>query len=306
MAGPMSRDSLRSPTGSVYSRPALGPVDVAKPVVRLPPTAFVNGEGPVPVVAPAQMVKTVPVPMKPVSHENRPNSLPMHQPRPQKAVSVADIESPASFTFNPPQQQQEQPFHQQVPQVPSHPAVAEEPGPYNPHGRQLSHPSQPTGTPLSHLPDRAVHAQTFQPYTIPQPPGYFAMPYPPGPVFFPPPVPGEYPAFTGNMTPSATAPAFVPVNGHPGGYMVAAQPAPQPSDQSGQPATVAHETNGMVYYFDPSQLQPQPVQNLAPAYGMPGNGGVVGMGGMMTPPGPGGYYYPPQPPGNGTVYYPPQ
>ena len=305
MIGPISRDSVRSPTGSVYSRPPVAPVDNRKPVVRLPPTALVNGGGPVLVAPPSQSIQTAPVPTKPVLHENRPISLPMHQPRPQKAVSVADIESPASFTFHPPPQQQEQPFHQQVPQVHNPSAFAEDPAAANPHSRQLSHPSQPSGTPLSQLPDRAVHAHTFQPYPVPHPPGYFAMTYPPGAVFFPQPVGGEYPAFTGTMTPSATAPAFVPVNGHPGGFVVAPQ-APQPpsTDQSSQAATVAHESNGMVYYYDPSQLQQQQAHSFASGYGVPGNGGVVGMGGMITPPG--GYYYPQPPPGPGSVYYPGQ
>lgn len=61
---------------------------------------------------------------------------------------------------------------------------------------------------------------------------------------------------------------------------------------------VAHEQNGMVYYFDPSQIY-APVEGYPPAsYTVPG------MGGMMTP-SPDGYYYPQMPQG-GMVYYPTQ
>lgn len=125
------------------------------------------------------------------------------------------------------------------------------------------------------------------------------MPYPPGTVFYPPAVGGDYPAFTGNMTAPATAPSFVPTTGGGRPLMVG---VPSSGDPAGPPATLAHESNGTVYYFDPSQLQQQQAQGFAPAYTIPPTGGVVGMGGMMTPPG--GYYYPQTTPG--PVYYAPQ
>jgi hypothetical protein len=58
----------------------------------------------------------------------------------------------------------------------------------------------------------------------------------------------------------------------------------------------------MVYYYDPSQLPPQMPYSSAPypTPGYPVQGGVVGIGGMMTP-SPDTYYYP-QPAQNG-VYY---
>lgn len=63
---------------------------------------------------------------------------------------------------------------------------------------------------------------------------------------------------------------------------------------------VAHESNGMVYYYDPSQLVAGSENTnpyAATGYAMPPPGGVIGMGGMMTPP----VYYPPP-----AGYYPPQ
>ena len=79
----------------------------------------------------------------------------------------------------------------------------------------------------------------------------------------------------------------------------AAAPAPTPAG-----TTVAQESNGMVYYYDAAQLYdagvpylPSTTYTVATA-----PGGVVGMGGMMTP-APDGYYYPPD--GHGPVYYGP-
>lgn len=299
IAGGMSRDSLRSPTGSVLSRPPMGLTDAGKPVVRLPPAALINGAAVPAMAPPLQAPQTIPLlPQSNIVRENRPASIPMHQPRPQKTVSVADIESPASISINAPQQQQEQPFHQQVPQVADSRPYNESQMPYTLQTRQLSHPSQPSGTPLSQIPEGAIHAQPFQPYPMAQPQGYFVA-YPPGTVFYPPPVAGEYPTYTGNMAAPATAPTFVSSSSTARPIMVGASSS---GEQQGPPATVAHESNGMVYYFDPSQLHQQQAQGFAPAYTMPPTGGVVGMGGMMTPPG--GYYYPQATPG--PVYYAPQ
>ncbi|KAF2453009.1 hypothetical protein BDY21DRAFT_367263 [Lineolata rhizophorae] len=49
--------------------------------------------------------------MKPTFRESWDTNVAMYRPRPQKAVSVAAIESPASLTFQAPQQQEQQPFH---------------------------------------------------------------------------------------------------------------------------------------------------------------------------------------------------
>jgi hypothetical protein len=222
----------------------------------------------------------------------------MHQPRPQKAVSVADIESPATFAYNPPQQQHEQPFHQQVPNDVNVQPFGESSGPYNSHSRRPSHPSLPSGTPLSHIPERAIYAPSFQPYAFTQPTGYFPAPYPPGALYYPP-MGGDITGYNGAGASTVMAPPFVP--GAP--YMLA-PPPPQPSttDASTQGGTVAHESNGMVYYYDSSQLQQQAASSsIPPPYSVAPPGGVVGMGGMITPPGqfyysqaPNGMYFGPQ------------
>lgn len=98
---------------------------------------------------------------------------------------------------------------------------------------------------------------------------------------------------------------FMP-NPQQGGYQVPTSvPAPAPAaPPPAQTGMVAHESNGMVYYYDPGQIAyaaaPPPMEGYPP----PGNYTVPGMGGMMTP-SPDGYYYPQVPPG-GMVYYTPQ
>ncbi|KAJ5124680.1 uncharacterized protein N7515_008505 [Penicillium bovifimosum] len=225
---PPSQDGWPSPAGSVYSRQAI-PTD-PKPVVRLP----------------LHLVQCRPAP------------IPMHQPRPQKTVSVADIESPATFPFpfNPPQPQYEQPFHHQVP-LPVH-------GP----------PSQPSATPLSQIPERAIHAPPFQPYIYPQP-GFYPPTYPSGVMYYPTSGP-DYAGYNGPVGPGASVPHF------PGQQVAPYSAGEQPS----QPGTVAHESNGTVYFYDTNHMYGGPGPGSGP-------GGVVGMGGMMTPPGT-TYFYPQQ------------
>ncbi len=113
------------------------------------------------------------------------------------------------------------------------------------------------------------------------------------------------------MAPPTTAPPF----GHG-----APQSAPGPnfnnqpaqgdpnraaSATGGQPSSsanlVAQEVNGMVYYYDASQIAPQ-VPDY-PAYAGPQGymPGVVGMGGMVAPSPEASFYYQQAPPG--MVYY---
>ncbi|KAJ5886387.1 uncharacterized protein N7473_009061 [Penicillium subrubescens] len=284
----VSQDGYPSPAGSVYSRPAMVVPDASKPVVRLPPPQ----RPPVgmPPTGPGAGMPLGPMPPMQFPHfayrESRPAPIPMHQPRPQKTVSVADIESPASFPFNPPQPQQEQPFHHQVP-IP----VA------GPGQDQMTQgpPSQASGTPLSQIPERAIHAQPFQPYGY-QPPGYYPG-YPPGAMYYPGSGP-EYPPYNGPMGPGVSMPNFPPSQ-QPMPYVVTQSSGEQPS----QPGTVAHESGGTVYFYDANQMYPG--GNYGGQGPGQGPGGVVGMGGMMTPPGT-TYYYP-QPPGaGGGMYYGPQ
>lgn len=323
LAREVNRESLISPAGSTMSRPPMQ-VDVSRPIVKLPPATQ-----PVPPPQPAEEEigagelqqngnavastsiedlpppQTYPLPQKPTFRENRSNAIPMHQPRPQKAVSVADIESPATLSFNAPQPQQ-QPFHHQVPiqmngNGQAHEAML--------HTRHASYPSQAsTGTPLSQIPERAIHAQPFQPNPY-QPPSqnYYPQPYqvmqpaqgyyyqqgfnhPMGASGPTQSIPGQQPP---QHAPSQQAASF----GQPG----------QPSDaaQGGAPPNlVAQEVNGMVYYYDAAHI---PAVASFPAYAAPQAyplqpvGGVVGMGGMMTP-SPDGFYYPQGT--QGVVYYP--
>ncbi|KAL1874804.1 hypothetical protein Daus18300_003345 [Diaporthe australafricana] len=299
-----------SPTGSAMSRP----------IVRLPPMA--RADMPIPMPVPATMTavfpqplpvgdvldasapapapeqptayepsisdlphpQTHPLPQKPIFQESRPGSIPMHQPRPQKAVSVENIESPTR-QLNPPQQYQ-QAFHQQVP-----PQVVNSLS-QDTHARNSSYPSQfSTGTPLSQIPERAIHAAPFQPssFTQPQPqpqpqPTYYNQPY----QMMPPPQGYYYPPQYGNnIAPSAAAPPFYPGTQQPQqmNYNQSGQGDPSGGQGSGQGAAsaalVAQESGGCVYYYDASQI---PTYPNYPAYAAPGYG-------MGMSPGPDGFYY---------------
>ncbi|KAL6721406.1 hypothetical protein ACLMJK_000509 [Lecanora helva] len=273
------------------------------PVVRLPPAAEQLQQPNIQLAATdTSTAPTVnlpqssayPLPQKPALRENRPGALPMQHPKPQRTLQVADIDSPATLEFNPPQQQQQLPFHQQVPtQITGQSYQVE-----FPHSRHPSHPSQASGgTPLPQVPERAIHAQPFQPYPYQHPQPCYPQPYPPPMYYYPPPE-------QVSDAPSAAAAAFVPGQQYhyPLPYAPVPAPVPAPAPQAQQPTesntqsrTVAQEINGMVYYLDSSQIAAG-AENPPPyppaSYPMPPPGGVVGMGGMMTPP----MYYPPQPP----------
>lgn len=288
LAREVSAEVVVPSTGPALPRPA--------PVVRLPPSAEemqASSQKPVmgakaPTVNLPQ-ASSYPLPQKPTFRENRPAALPMHHPKPERTLQVADIDSPATLEFNPPQQQQQLPFHQQVPSQIAGPGYAQDPSQY-PHSRHPSHPSQTSGgTPLAQIPERAIHAQPFQPYPYQQPYGLYPPPFIPPVYFYPPPD-----EVTG--APSAAAPSFVP--GQQYHYPIPLAPAPQtPTEPTTHAGTVAHESNGMVYYYDSSQL-PASAESTSPyplaEFAMLPPGGVLAMGG---PPG----YYP-----HPTVYYPPQ
>jgi hypothetical protein len=290
MAREMGRDGMVSPAGSIMSRPG-GYMDNSRPVVRLPPGGP-KYHGAPPVVSPnggmpfsGMQQQPYPLPQNPTYRENWQGQLPIHQPRPQKTVSVAGIESPASMNFHPPQQQEQQPFHQQIPVHANGAAPTAEPQHFYPHARQPSYPNQAsTGTPLSNIPERAIHAPAFQPFQPGfQPQGYYYPQTSAQPQFVPA---------------AGMAQMFAP-NAQPGGYVVpmpvpaapAPAPAPAPSSTAGQANTVAYEQNGMTFYVDPSTLYPAPMEG----YSQPqASYAVPGMGGMMTPGPDGAYYYPQQ------------
>ena len=300
LAREVSRDGIVSPAGSGSNRMAAN-TEPGKPVVRLPPAAeqaqgsaqqAMDALNSAPVVN-LPLPQSYPLPQKPTFRENRPAPIPMHQPRPQKTVSVADIESPASLSFHPPQQQLEQPFHQQVPtQVNSQIYLPDQP--LYPHSRHPSHPSQASGgTPLSQIPESAIHAAPFQPYPYHHPPGFYPPPYVQPMYYYGP------PNVVPTLGPSVGGPTFVP--GQQFQYAVPVGPPPPPAESTAAVGTVAHESNGMVYYYDSSQLGTGP-EGSAPyppaGYAPPPPGGVVGMGGS-----PGGFSYQA---GGPAVYFPPQ
>lgn len=310
LAYEVPRETIISPAGSTMSRPPI-PVDSSRPVVRLPP-ALQQTQVPmsqIPIEIPqhsetAPIVEglqpqTYPLPQRPTFRENRPNQIPMHQPRPQKAVSVADIESPATLSFNPPQQFQQQPFHQQVPPQINGNGYPHEPH-LQPHSRNASYPSQgSTGTPLSQIPERAIHAQPFQPNPYQQQQGYYPQQY-----HIVPQQQGYYYQQPFNHAIAAAPPPFGQTGPQQGSYVQSTQSdasVPQPGAQNG---LVAQEVNGMVYYYDASQLPPVATFSAYPTaqpYPMQQVGGVAIQHGMMTP-SPDGFYYPQPPPG--VVYYP--
>lgn len=305
------RDYMFSPTGSVVSRAAV-PTEPSRPVVRLPPSAQPNAPlGPaadmsgqiVAMDAPAvgmPQPQAYALPQKPAFQESQASQIPMHQPRPQKNISVADLDPP-QLSQGPHAFQGA--FHQQVPVQMTNGFQKEN------HQRQLSYPSQhSTGTPLSQIPERAIHAAPFQPhaYGQPQPPMQQQQPpfYPQQQQGYPPQQQqsGYYypPGYAGPPAmPSAQAPGYAPPVQQPDAPASNAQVPPTGGN------LVAQEVNGMVYYYDASQLAP-PVNPYPsyPAAGQPYQPSVMGMGGMVTP-SPDGYYYPQGgPPPPGMMYYP--
>ncbi|KAF7454478.1 Btz multi-domain protein [Pyrenophora tritici-repentis] len=293
IAREMGRDNLVSPAGSIMSRNG-GFADPSRPVVRLPPGGPRMPSGPS-IISPTNgaVQPPYPLPQKPTFRENWQGQIPMHQPRPQKTVSVAGIESPASMSFNPPQQQEQQPFHQQVPAHINGATQANDQSFYQ-HGRHPSYPSQvSTGTPLNNIPERAIHAPTFQPYAQP---GFQPQAFVPQGYYYP-----QNNAQPQYMAPAGMVPMFVPGAQQPEYVMpVSAPPVAAPPAPAGPPNMVAYESNGMTYYVDSAQLYPAPaVDNYAqPSYAVPG------MGGMMTPGPDGAYYYPQQM--QPAAYYPQQ
>lgn len=281
-------DGVPSSAGSSFPRQPGAFVDAGKPVVRLPPAAeqlqTASQQVHPSVIAPTvnlPQASSYPPPPKFNIGGAGPDSLPMHHPRPERTVQVGDIDSPATLEFNPPQQQQQQPFHQQMPQLGS---FQPDPSQYL-HSRHLSHPSQ-AGTPLQHISENAIHAQPFQPFPYPQQQGFYPQPYAP-PLYYYPPAPqsGEPPA--------AAAATFVPGQQYFYPVPMAAAPQPPGPETNARNQTVAHESGGMVYYYNSADLARNTETQAAypaPTYGAP----PLGMGDMMP------YYPQPQ------VFYPTQ
>lgn len=140
IAASQSGSGIQTPTGPPSYQFSSG---VAKPVVRMPVP------GSMPFIPSSHNTEVYLGDNAAIIH-SPPATLPMHQPVPQKAVSVADIESP---TIKAPPQQSQQPFHQQIPQ-------------------SMGDAQQK----MPHIPEGAVYAQPFQPYPTMQP-GFYGMQY---------------------------------------------------------------------------------------------------------------------------------
>jgi hypothetical protein len=120
-------------------------------------------------------------------------------------------------------------------------------------------------------------------------------------------MPGEVVSYGPGVGPPSIAPSFF-TGAHPAPFMVpgatlgaaisAPTHAPAPGDGNTPAGTVAHESNGMVYYYDSAQLPPSTGAPYSAPFAGPPVGGVVGMGGMITPPN--HFFYHPV---NNGVYY---
>lgn len=312
-----NRDNLVSPNGSV-SRAQVG-VDSSRPVVRLPPLAKDTYQQDIskPVHASWTESKDEKTPATPSELQNDFSLLPSNSsasklaisdevtkvitidpPKPPRAMSKAENESFDGLQFNPPQQH-EQPFHQQVPaQVSSnnysHEALL--------HSRNTSYTNPTsTGTPLSQIPERAIHAQPFQPNLYQQQQQQFYLqPYqilPSSHEYYCPPI---YNSFVS----SSNGASFIQLptqQPQPLSTSHANQPENQTS-QNGIQSLIAQEVNGMVYYFDAAQIPAitslQSYQN-SPSYPIQ-QVASVGMG-VMTP-SIDGFYYTQAP--QGIMYHP--
>ena len=268
IGGPM-RDHLRSPSGSNMSRPTVPGFDYTRPVVRLPNAGGMPGSLPMSAAVSGTQTPLYPMQMNgSASYGFHSNAIPMHQPRPQKTLSLADIESPAAFSVRAPQQQREQPFHQQVPTF----AEGEQGMQQAPHNGTIGTDSALRGTPLSHIPEGAVYANPFQPF-----PQMQQMMYP------------AYAATSGFYNGMQYGP--------PMPMPIAAGYAPAIGQLNQQmPMAMPQDPNGMVFYFDQSQYASNGMgQGQYPAQG------PMHIQPMMNPQAP--YYYPPAANGN---FYPTQ
>jgi len=278
--GSIAKDGMRSPADSILSRSGAAGPDGSRPIVRLPTAMSTASSTQLP-TGPQATNTTPAIHLQAMTgsvvHGSHSTAIPMHQPRPQKAVSVADIESPVSFPFMAPRQQHEQPFHHQVP--PHMTGSHTDDGGLK-SGLQ-SHSVVSGGTPLSQIPEGAIYGAGFPAYPVMPPPTYFGSPYTNGPVFYHPSL-AEGGAFGLPVAGAAgLPPAFVPGS--------QSHPLPGSVEAGVQPSTVAHESNGMVYYYNPSLYQNEPHAPVP----------HFSMGPAMAAPTP--FYYPPSVP-NGMFY----
>lgn len=280
-----------------------------RPVVRLPhhggqffsasttPAAPLSGQH-----TPTAHLHTYPLPQQP-AFQGTPTTTVQH-PRPQKAISVSGIESPAVLGH---QQvpSEGQPFHSQLPAHMAEQSVhvqqqqqQQHPTSFNSPHQQYNYPQGPvpqSGTPLSRIPEHAIHAQNFQPpqgmyyppfggqgqpYYYPSAPmPMYMMPQQQQGYMLPPPAQLHAPP---QSMPNQSAPTERPSETISHGQSQPPPPPPQQQQQQ-QPqqansGMVAHESNGMVFYIPASEAaaqsntneQYQPAESFVPSYAMPG------------------------------------
>lgn len=295
----IARDGIMSPGASSISKPPYGaPVAPSRPVVKLPAGARPQASVPNGAIhagsslAPTDGVSEPmhPPPGKPAFQSSWTGQLHMHQPRPQKTVSVTTIESPSKEKIHAPQQHELQPFHHQVPaHVNGVKSLQEYTGPYPAPTAVPYTGVQTAGTP-AHLPENAINAQPFQPD---QPQMFYPTHYPMQDMVV-------YPSTESQTTQFApqtmmAQPMYMQPTPH-GSYLVPVlSPSAVPPITSVAEAPVgtnAYESNGTVYYYDTSQYGEGAMNNGA--YTSPGPDAASKGGNDVFYPQPPMNYYPTQ------------
>ncbi|KAK3640358.1 hypothetical protein LTR56_011956 [Elasticomyces elasticus] len=276
-ASSMAGGSRRSSMAGVSRADAFSPASFAsgmpppnRPVVRMPngrpsfsgvatPSGPMSGQH-TPIGMP--MIHTYPLPQQP-TFQGTPTST-MHQPRPQKTISVTGIESPALLT-QVPSNEAPAPF---ASQLPAHMAMSQPPM-YNPQqqqqpyfspAQQYGYPQHPSATPLSGIPEQAMHAQAFQPQMpYGQPPPYYE-PYPQHqqqPYYYPPPGPMH-----GYVNVPPPMPMYMPPPQQ--GYQMMPPPGPQQMGMEMQSMPPQHMDIQQMPLHQPSAQQHYPPQEAEP------------------------------------------
>jgi len=172
-------------------------------------------------------------------------------------------------------QQEQQPFHHQVPAHMS--SISSQSDPTN-RVRQLSFQSQiQSGTPLSNIAERVLHAQPFQPSGMQQA-QYYQPVYPMPNYYYYPQMGMQADAYNNPMAAWSMGNAL----------------AASDETMAGMNNMYAHESNGMVYYYNPPQVATN-VDGLSAA------GYEVGTGATIIPVQDGFTY---SQAGQAVVYYP--
>ncbi|KAL9089163.1 MAG: hypothetical protein Q9159_002723 [Coniocarpon cinnabarinum] len=290
------REGIVSPAAAAMAKPPFGaPTAPSRPVVKLPVGArphmpLPNGMSHATAATTDGMSEQLyPTPGKPAYQSPYTGQIPVHQPRPQKTVSVTNIESPSTEKLHAPQQHEHQPFYHQVPSHVNHAKlVPEHARPGASFAANQFAGTQPTGTP-AHLPDNAVNAQPFQPD---QSAMYYSAPYPmQDMMYYPPPENGPASYMSQPMMASQM---YVQPTVH-GSYLVPMiNPTPVSNVSSVPevpPSMTAYEQNGTVYFYDPSQYggETHPNEN---AYGASSTNSAAKphANGMFYPSAPSNYY----------------